>query len=339
MNMNEKTQLTDAQWRARLTPEQYAVLREKGTERAFTGAYTDEKAPGMYRCAGCGTELFRSDAKFDSGSGWPSFVEPASLESVETHVDTSHGIIRTEVTCAAAAATSVTSSRTARARRGSGTASTPAPSCWTKLPREAAVNRRIAASHDARIPRPASRRREGRARRGPSPRHRARTVGPRRIGRHLTGDVIARGLRYRRVRSEGGLCRCDGCSRAAGLVPRDALSLRLPRRSSLHPQVLLPRALPPTRHRTRHRSRQRRSPRPSRRRSSPSTSAPRRPRRRPPQPQRRRRARVRPARLRVPRRPAAPVVPQRRLLPPLPHGRRRRKARAPQRRRRFGPQR
>ena len=93
--------LTDAEWRARLTPEQYAVLREKGTERAFTGAYTDTKTPGVYRCAGCGTELFRSDAKFDSGSGWPSFVEPASLESVDTHVDTSHGMIRTEVTCAA----------------------------------------------------------------------------------------------------------------------------------------------------------------------------------------------------------------------------------------------
>ena len=85
----EKTQLTDAEWQARLTPEQYAVLRQKGTERAFTGAYTDTKTPGVYRCAGCGTELFRSDAKFDSGSGWPSFVEPASLESVDTHVDTS----------------------------------------------------------------------------------------------------------------------------------------------------------------------------------------------------------------------------------------------------------
>ena len=97
----EKTHLTDAEWRARLTPEQYAVLREKGTERAFTGTYTDTKMPGIYRCAGCGTELFRSDAKFDSGSGWPSFVEPASLESVDTHVDTSYGMIRTEVTCAA----------------------------------------------------------------------------------------------------------------------------------------------------------------------------------------------------------------------------------------------
>ena len=96
----EKTHLTDAEWRARLTPEQYAVLREKGTERAFTGEYYDSKTPGVYRCAGCGTELFRSDAKFDSGSGWPSFVEPASLASVDTHVDASYGMIRTEVTCA-----------------------------------------------------------------------------------------------------------------------------------------------------------------------------------------------------------------------------------------------
>ena len=100
MTMNEKTQLSDAEWRARLTKEQYAVLRQKGTERAFTGDYTDEKTPGMYRCAGCGTELFRSGAKFDSGSGWPSFVEPASLASVDTHVDRSYGMIRTEVTCA-----------------------------------------------------------------------------------------------------------------------------------------------------------------------------------------------------------------------------------------------
>jgi peptide-methionine (R)-S-oxide reductase len=97
----EKTHLTDAEWRARLTPEQYAVLREKGTERAFTGAYTDTKTPGVYRCAGCGTELFRSDAKFDSGSGWPSFFQPADEDAVETDVDTSHGMRRVEVRCAA----------------------------------------------------------------------------------------------------------------------------------------------------------------------------------------------------------------------------------------------
>jgi peptide-methionine (R)-S-oxide reductase len=99
--MSDSTNITDADWRARLTPDQYRVLREKGTERAFTGTYCDTKTPGVYRCAGCGAELFRSDAKFDSGTGWPSFVEPASLDSVETEGDISHGMMRTEVTCAA----------------------------------------------------------------------------------------------------------------------------------------------------------------------------------------------------------------------------------------------
>ena len=98
--METKLQLTDEEWRSRLTPEQYEVLRRKGTERAFSGAYWDEHMPGTYRCAGCGTELFRSDTKFDSGTGWPSFVEPADLESVVTETDTSHGMARTEVTCA-----------------------------------------------------------------------------------------------------------------------------------------------------------------------------------------------------------------------------------------------
>jgi peptide-methionine (R)-S-oxide reductase len=93
-------QLTDAEWRERLTPEQYEILRRKGTERAFTGAYWDEHGEGVYRCAGCGTELFRSQAKFDSGTGWPSFVEPASLDGVVTETDTSHGMERTEVMCA-----------------------------------------------------------------------------------------------------------------------------------------------------------------------------------------------------------------------------------------------
>jgi peptide-methionine (R)-S-oxide reductase len=93
-------QLTDEAWRARLTPEQYEILRRKGTERAFTGAYWDEHDSGIYRCAGCGAELFRSEAKFDSGTGWPSFVEPASLRSVVTEVDTSYGMVRTEVLCA-----------------------------------------------------------------------------------------------------------------------------------------------------------------------------------------------------------------------------------------------
>jgi len=99
--MSEKVDLTDEEWRARLTPEQYEVLRRKGTERAFTGAYWDEHSPGVYRCAGCGIELFRAEAKFDSGSGWPSFVEPLSLDSVVTETDASFGMIRTEVSCAA----------------------------------------------------------------------------------------------------------------------------------------------------------------------------------------------------------------------------------------------
>ena len=99
--MATRIQKTDAEWRRELTPEQYEVLRRKGTERAFTGAYVDEKTPGVYRCAGCGAELFRSDAKFDSGTGWPSFVEPTSLDSVETETDASYGMVRTEVTCAA----------------------------------------------------------------------------------------------------------------------------------------------------------------------------------------------------------------------------------------------
>jgi peptide-methionine (R)-S-oxide reductase len=99
--MKTDMHLTDAEWRERLTPQQYEILRRKGTERAFTGAYWDEHSPGVYRCAGCGTELFRSEAKFDSGTGWPSFVEPASLDSVTTETDRSFGMTRTEVMCAA----------------------------------------------------------------------------------------------------------------------------------------------------------------------------------------------------------------------------------------------
>ena len=99
--MAPKVERTDQEWRERLTPEQYDVLRRQGTERAFTGAYWDEHGDGVYRCAGCGAEVFRSDTKFESGTGWPSFWEPASDDSVELIVDDSYGMHRVEVRCAA----------------------------------------------------------------------------------------------------------------------------------------------------------------------------------------------------------------------------------------------
>ena len=97
--MTEQVQLTDEEWRERLTPEQYQVLRHAGTEPAFTGVYWDEHGSGMYRCAACGNDLFSSDTKFDSGSGWPSYWEPIE-GAVTTHEDRSHGMRRTEARCA-----------------------------------------------------------------------------------------------------------------------------------------------------------------------------------------------------------------------------------------------
>lgn len=98
---SDAAQTSDQEWRQRLTPEQYRVLREKGTERAFSGEYVSEKRPGTYRCAGCGAELFASDTKYDSGSGWPSFWQPAEAGAIAYETDGSLGMVRTEVMCAA----------------------------------------------------------------------------------------------------------------------------------------------------------------------------------------------------------------------------------------------
>lgn len=98
--MTDKIDLTDDQWREKLSPEQFTILRQKGTERAFTGKYEKNKAPGLYKCAGCGLPLFPSDTKYDSGSGWPSFTAPAQDDAVAAHRDVTHGMVRTEVTCA-----------------------------------------------------------------------------------------------------------------------------------------------------------------------------------------------------------------------------------------------
>jgi peptide-methionine (R)-S-oxide reductase len=96
----DKLNLTEEEWRNRLPPEQYHVLREGGTERAFTGKYNSNKADGVYFCAGCGAELFDSEEKYDSGSGWPSFTAPVDIDAVDELRDASHGMIRTEVRCA-----------------------------------------------------------------------------------------------------------------------------------------------------------------------------------------------------------------------------------------------
>ncbi|WP_434646096.1 peptide-methionine (R)-S-oxide reductase MsrB [Achromobacter piechaudii] len=95
----EKVRKSDAKWRAQLSPEEYVVTREKGTERAFTGRYWNTFTPGIYRCVGCGTALFASDTKFDAGCGWPSYFQALDPELVREERDVSHGMVRTEVLC------------------------------------------------------------------------------------------------------------------------------------------------------------------------------------------------------------------------------------------------
>ena len=97
--VNKAVDKTDAQWRAELSPQAYAVTRRKGTEKPFSGAYWDHRATGIYRCIGCGTPLFASDTKFDAGCGWPSYFEPLIADNVREAPDTSHGMVRTEVLC------------------------------------------------------------------------------------------------------------------------------------------------------------------------------------------------------------------------------------------------
>ncbi len=98
--MADKLVLSDEEWRSRLSGEEYDVLRRHGTERAGTGCFVGTHDPGTYVCAGCANPLFKSGEKFESGTGWPSFTEPANRANVELHTDTSHGMVRTEVTCA-----------------------------------------------------------------------------------------------------------------------------------------------------------------------------------------------------------------------------------------------
>ena len=99
MDRGRKTELTEAEWKKRLSREQYQILREKGTEPAFTGKLHDHKDDGVYRCAGCGEVLFSSETKYDSGSGWPSFTKPVEREAIEEHDDDSLMMRRTEVVC------------------------------------------------------------------------------------------------------------------------------------------------------------------------------------------------------------------------------------------------
>ncbi len=97
--MSKKIKLTDEEWRQKLTPEQYDICRQKGTERPFTGKYTDCKDEGTYHCICCGTHLFDSKTKFDSGSGWPSFRQTVDADCISEHFDNSHGMRRVEITC------------------------------------------------------------------------------------------------------------------------------------------------------------------------------------------------------------------------------------------------
>jgi peptide-methionine (R)-S-oxide reductase len=97
--MTRDAEKTDEEWRSQLSPDQYAVLRQAGTEPAWTGKLLQNKADGTYVCSGCGAKLFSSDAKFESGSGWPSFFRPEDEENIERHTDTTHGMVRTEVVC------------------------------------------------------------------------------------------------------------------------------------------------------------------------------------------------------------------------------------------------
>jgi peptide-methionine (R)-S-oxide reductase len=97
--MKDKIEKSEAEWKKELTPEQYQVCRMKGTERPFTGEYYKTKDPGIYKCVACGNELFDSETKFESGTGWPSFYKPLEQENVDTEVDSSYGMERTEVMC------------------------------------------------------------------------------------------------------------------------------------------------------------------------------------------------------------------------------------------------
>ena len=129
-----KLQLTDDEWRKKLSPEEFQVLRQAGTERPFTGEYTDTKTEGVYECRACGAELFRSGEKFESHCGWPSFFDPANSDAVILRADDSMGTHRVEVLCANATVTSATSSRVrvTRHRPISGTASTRSRCAWRR---------------------------------------------------------------------------------------------------------------------------------------------------------------------------------------------------------------